>query len=86
MKARPFRFGMVFSSATDRTRCRELTRCLEGEGFGALLVADHYDDDVRSQSGDDSTWTFAICPNDARDEHMAFYHDDRGDAGCSRSR
>jgi probable F420-dependent oxidoreductase len=40
---RPFRFGMVFTGATEPRKWRELARRLEGEGFSTLLVADHYD-------------------------------------------
>ncbi len=43
MRARPFRFGVVFTSATDRGRWRDLARRLEAEGCSTLLVADHYD-------------------------------------------
>ena len=33
---------------------------------------------MRSRYEDDSTWELAIGRNDARDEYVAFYHDDRG--------
>jgi hypothetical protein len=33
---------------------------------------------MRSRWSDDSTWELALGRNDARDEYVAFYHDDRG--------
>jgi hypothetical protein len=33
---------------------------------------------MRSRWSDDSTWELALGRNDARDESVAFYHDDRG--------
>jgi alkanesulfonate monooxygenase SsuD/methylene tetrahydromethanopterin reductase-like flavin-dependent oxidoreductase (luciferase family) len=38
----PFRFGVVFTAATDATRWAEFARRLEAAGFATLLVADHY--------------------------------------------
>lgn len=40
---RSFRFGVVFTGATDAAGWAELARRVEGEGFSTLLVADHYD-------------------------------------------
>jgi probable F420-dependent oxidoreductase len=42
IKARPLRFGVVFTGATEPREWRDLARRLEGEGFSSLLVADHY--------------------------------------------
>ena len=37
-----FRFGVVFTAAYSPDEWRNTARRLEGEGFGSLLVADHY--------------------------------------------